>query len=125
MVFTLFFLGLFIAFILDIIWNNYERISKIEKNKLKFHEHYHIALELGILYLLLELFFNIKSEIIGGMAVGFVITEWSQFISIRNNKVIPGHPFAYGSNHFKLSNVMGFVLTTVLIFLYLISLYYL
>ncbi len=106
------FFGLFAALLIDIIWWVKPALSK--SNKLQAHEHYHVGLELVILFIIVNyLTQNPASLVILGAAIGFLLGEWDQLKEIKNKKVIPGHPFAYGSTHFKTSSLIGGVLTAV------------
>lgn len=111
---TFFFFGLFAGLIIDIVWWVKPSLSK--SDKFKAHEHYHVSLELVILFIILSyLTDNPVSLFILGAAVGFLLGEWDQLKEIKNSKVIPGHPFAYGSDHFKSSCAIGVILTGVII----------
>ncbi len=108
------FLGLFAALIVDIIWWVKPALSKSDKFKL--HEHYHIALELILVFIVIEHYTHSSlSLILFGAAVGFLLGEWDQLKEIKNKKVIPGHPFAYGSTHFKSSSILGIILVGIII----------
>lgn len=108
------FFGLFAALIVDIVWWVKPSLSK--SDKFKAHEHYHVSLELVILFIIVSYFTNnALSAVILGAAVGFLLGEWDQLKEIKNKKVIPGHPFAYGSNHFKSSCVIGGILTGIIL----------
>lgn len=110
------FFGLFAALIVDIIWWVKPTLSK--SDKLQAHEHYHVALELVILFIIVDyLTQNSISLVILGAAIGFLLGEWDQLKEIKNKKVVPGHPFAYGSTHFKASSLIGGVLTAVIFIL--------
>ena len=113
----LIFFGLFSAFTIDIIWWTQKSFSKIERG-FESHEHYHIALELVIVYLMLDYIFAIQLDILGAMALGFLVAEWTQSKEILGKKVVPGHPFAYGSTHFISSTIIGIILCIVTITIY-------
>ena len=93
-----FVLGAFISFIVDVWWWNID-YKKAEKG-LEFHEHYHSGLELLILGLLVSYVPSIMAFILIGAGFGFIMAEWRQVVEIAEEKVHPGHPFAYKSNHF-------------------------
>ena len=113
------FFGLFLALIIDIIWWVKPSLSK--SDRFKAHEHYHVALELVILFILIDHITNSPALLfILGAALGFLLGEWDQLKEIKNHKVIPGHPFAFGSDHFKTSCIIGIILTSIAITLYLI-----
>lgn len=116
---VIFFFGLFAALIIDIIWWVKPSLSK--SDKFQAHEHYHVGLELVILYILVSYITDSPASLfILGAAVGFLLGEWDQLKEIKNHKVIPGHPFAYGSSHFKSSCVIGGILTGIIIILCLV-----
>lgn len=116
------FLGLFAALIVDIIWWVKPSLSK--SDKFQSHEHYHVSLEFVILFILVDYFTNSPFSLtILGSSFGFLLGEWDQLKEIKNKKVIPGHPFAFGSTHFKSSCVIGAILTGVIIIM--LSLIYL
>lgn len=112
------FFGLFAALIVDIIWWVKPSLSK--SDRFKAHEHYHIGLELVILYIIIDALYAPASLFVLGAAIGFLLGEWDQLKEIKNRKVIPGHPFAYGSDHFKASCVIGGILTGIIITIHLI-----
>lgn len=113
----LLFFGLFAALIVDIIWWVKPSLSKFDK--FTAHEHYHISLELVILFITIQYLTNSPfSIVILGAAFGFLLGEWDQLKEIVGKTVKPGHPFAYGSNHFKTSSIIGIVLTGIIILLY-------
>lgn len=110
------FFGLFAALVVDILWWVKPTLSK--SDKFQAHEHYHVGLELVILFVIISYFTDSPvSLFILGAAVGFLLGEWDQLKEIKNKKVIPGHPFAYGSTHFKASSLIGGILTAVALIL--------
>ena len=112
----LLFFGLFLGLIIDIIWwvKSYSKSDKFQS-----HEHYHVSLELVILFIILEYITNSPfSIIILGMSFGFLLGEWGQLKEIKKTKVVPGHPFAYGSTHFAKSTIIGIILVGIIIGLY-------
>ena len=110
------FFGLFAALVVDIVWWVKPSLSK--SDKFQAHEHYHVSLELVILFVIISYFTDSPvSLFILGAAVGFLLGEWDQLKEIKNKKVIPGHPFAYGSTHFKASSLIGGILTAVALIL--------
>jgi len=116
----LLFFGLFTALVIDIIWWVKPSLSKFDK--LKAHEHYHVALELVILSIIMGHFTNSPfSVVILGAAFGFLLGEWDQLKEIVGKTVKPGHPFAYGSSHFKASSVIGgsLIITIIILYTYL------
>lgn len=114
------FIGLFIAFVIDILWWNQKSFKKLEQG-IEFHEHYHIGLELIILYIILTAITGWSPLIIlMGAGIGFVLAEWSQHHEIKGKKVVPGHPFAYGSKHFKMSTIVGVFLFSIMLILTLL-----
>ena len=113
----LLFFGLFAALVIDIIWWVKPSFSKLDK--FKAHEHYHISLELVILFIIVQYFTNSPfSVVIIGAAFGFLLGEWDQLKEIVGKTVKPGHPFAYGSSHFKTSSAIGGLLIGTIIILY-------
>ena len=58
---------------------------------------------------------NSLNLILLGAAIGFLLGEWDQLKEIKNKKVVPGHPFAYGSTHFKSSCIIGGILVGIII----------
>ena len=79
----LFVFGLFTSLLIDSAWWKID-FKKAEKG-FEAHEHYHIGLELLLLYVF------IPNEFILGMGLGFIMGEWAQHIEIHNKKVVPGH----------------------------------
>ena len=67
---------------------------------------------------MLDYIFAIQLEILGAMALGFLAAEWTQSKEIIHKKVVPGHPFAYGSTHFRSSTMIGIILTIIAIVIY-------
>ena len=121
-------LGAFAVFVIDILWWNID-FEKAEKG-LEAHEHYHVGLELLIGGLLLSFINEMLVYIMLGAGFAFIMAEWRQTVEIRKTKdgkeekknVVPGHPFAYGSLHFKQSNTIGIVLVGFLVGLIVIKL---
>lgn len=93
----LFFLGL----VIDKAWYHID-YDKYEKG-LEVHEHYHIGLEIGIIAVI----FNYYDLL--GLTLAFILAEWSQT-----------NYFAYQSNHFKQSSIIGISLLTTFLSLYFI-----
>jgi len=119
MEFILLFVGLFIAFIIDILWWTQKSFQKAEKG-FEAHEHYHIGIELVILYIVVSHFSDsIFNVILIGAAIGFVLAEWSQSKEIKGIKIVPGHPFALGSSHFKSSSIIAIALSIIAVISYL------
>jgi len=112
------FFGVLIGLVVDIIWWVKPSLSK--SDKFKAHEHYHVALELVILSIVMFYFTDSQplSILLLGVGFGFLLGEWDQLKEIVGKKVVPGHPFAYGSSHFKSSTVIGIVLCMVAIATY-------
>jgi len=111
------YLGFCVGLIIDIYWWANPSFKKIEKG-LESFEHFHISICLFIVYIILEFFNQGLSYLFFGLSVAFFIAEWTQSKEIAGTKVIPGHPFAYGSIHFKQSSVIGVGLIALAIFLY-------
>ncbi len=108
------FIGLFAGLVIDIIWWVKPVLSK--SDKFQAHEHYHVSLELIILFVVTSYLTDSPvSLLILGAGIAFLLGEWDQLKEIKNHKVVPGHPFAYGSTHFKSSCVIGGILLGILI----------
>jgi hypothetical protein len=114
----LFILGAFLVFLVDTWWWRID-YSKIEKG-LEFHEHYHVGLELLILGLLASYVTSLVAFFPIGAGFGFIMAEWRQIVEIKGKQVKPGHPFAYGSEHFGKSTIVGIILTGIVLALLLI-----
>lgn len=120
-------LGAFTTFVIDILWWNID-FKKAEKG-LEVHEHYHVGIELLILGALLSHLTDHIEYFPIGMGFAFIMAEWKQTTEIRKTEngktirkeVVPGHPFAYGSEHFRKSTIVGMVLTGILVFLLIID----
>lgn len=117
-----FILGAFAVMWVDIFWWTID-YKKAEKG-LEWHEHYHVGLELIIVAVFLASFHGAISSLLLGAGFLFLAAEWRQAIEIKGNKVLPGHPFAYGSVHFKSSTIfgIGLVILAVISHLYLVGL---
>jgi len=108
-----FIVGAFASYIIDVWWWSID-YRKAERG-LEFHEHYHVGLELLILSLILYHFtLSALAFIPVGAGFGFITAEWRQVVEVAGRKVQPGHPFAYGSKHFRQSTVFGFLLLVIL-----------
>lgn len=113
-------LGTFLVFIIDILWWNID-FKKAEKG-MEAHEHYHVGIELLIVGLVVSFFNDLPSYFLIGAGFAFIMAEWRQTVEIKKTvngevitqKVVPGHPFAYGSTHFKQSTIIGIGLTIFL-----------
>jgi len=105
-------IGAIFAIIIDTIWwkVNYKRIEK----GVEVLEHYHMGLALLIIGILASIYYIPVSAMLIGMGLFFVVGEWHQSVEIKNKKVVPGHPFAYGSAHFKKSSVIGIILAALI-----------
>lgn len=115
---SLVFVGFCIGLIVDILWWVIPAFKKAEKGFEAF-EHFHISQCLFIGFLVVG--FLLKSDyalILLGGSVAFFLAEWSQSKEIKGKRVIPGHPFAYKSTHFKGSTIIGIILTGIAITLY-------
>jgi len=108
--------GAFLVMWIDIFWWKID-YKKAEKG-LEWHEHYHVGLELIIIGIFTSIYHDAFSSFLYGAGFLFMAAEWRQAIEIKGKKVIPGHPFAYESSHFKSSTVIGIVLTAFLIISY-------
>jgi hypothetical protein len=120
-----FILGAFVVMWLDIFWWHID-FKKVEKG-LEWHEHYHVGLELiivaSVVSALTENLTALYSVLLGAGFL-FLAAEWRQAVEIKGKTVIAGHPFAYGSKHFKTSTIFGIALTIVVVIshLYLVDL---
>lgn len=112
-----FILGAFVVMWLDIFWWHID-YKKAEKG-LEWHEHYHVGLELTILAIFIGLFDWFAASILFGAGFLFLAAEWRQAVEVTGDKVKAGHPFAYGSVHFKASTIFGVGLTGFAVFSYL------
>lgn len=117
-----FVIGAFGAFLLDTYWWIKPSFSKYEKGALVNHEHYHFGLELiivGIILILVSKTYSIELSIVWaaliGAGFGFIMAEWRQIVEPHKGGVTLGHPFAYGSKHFKESTQIGVAIFAVLI----------
>lgn len=111
-----FILGTILVMLIDTFWWHID-YKKAEKG-MEAHEHYHVGLELMIVAMIIDLFNGTVSSFLYGVGFLFIVAEWRQAIEIVQKKVIPGHPFAYGSKHFKSSSIIGIGLTGSAILLY-------
>ncbi len=113
-----FILGCFSCFILDIYW--WTRITTAKRLEggsylMKIHEHYHVGLEMIIAGILLYGYVPSATYYLFGFGLAFIMAEWRQIHEIVGKRVEPGHPFAYGSGHFRASTAIGVVLTGILL----------
>lgn len=106
----------------DIFWWHID-YKKAEKG-LEWHEHYHVGLELIIVATFLASFHGAFSSLLLGAGFLFMAAEWRQAVEIKGTQVVAGHPFAYGSKHFKISTIFGMALLilAVISHLYLVEL---
>lgn len=118
----LFVLGAFGSFLLDTFWWVKPSFSKYERGGLKNHEHYHFGMELIIVGIVLIIVGNYFSWDLSyawaplvGAGFGFIMAEWRQIVEPKKGTVLMGHPFAYGSDHYKESTIIGFATFGVLI----------
>lgn len=111
-----FLIGALIVMLIDTFWWHID-YKKAEKG-MEAHEHYHVGLELFIVAMIADLFNGAIASFLYGAGFLFIAAEWRQAIEIVQKKVIPGHPFAYGSIHFKTSSIIGIGLTGSAILLY-------
>lgn len=112
------FVGLCVGLIIDIYWWINPSFKKLEKG-LESFEHYHISFCFFIVFIIVGILTKHEiSMLFFGLSVAFFIAEWTQSKEVKGKKVVPGHPFAYGSIHFKQSSVIGIILIVVAISLY-------
>lgn len=101
--------GLFAALLLDSLWWR-SGIKKYEKG-LEAHEHYHFGLELWLAAALAAPFAPpALPAALAGAGLGFIVSEWSQRLEVHRGRVVPGHPWAWGSSHFRSSTAIGVLL---------------
>ena len=109
-----FIVGAFASYVVDVWWWTID-YRKAERG-LEFHEHYHVGLELLILSLFLNRFTpSAPVFALAGAGFGFITAEWRQVVEVAGRKVQPGHPFAYGSKHFRQSTILGLLLLGILL----------
>jgi hypothetical protein len=94
-------IGMLAGFLLDRLW--WESGLDKKDAKVAFLEHYHWGLICWILSFFAP--YPISATLLG-IGLALIIAEWSQT-----------HPFAYGSEHFILSTVIGAILLTILLIL--------
>lgn len=116
--FILFCVGAITSMIIDTVWwhVNYKKIEK----GFEVLEHYHIGLIALIISVISYQFVQPISIFLAGMGLFFIVAEWHQAVEIHKKKVIPGKPFAYGSEHFKQSSIIGITLAVILLILSLV-----
>jgi len=98
----LFLLGLLLGLVLDRVWWE-GGFDKYEKGVEEL-EHYHWGLMSWILAYLTPLWL---SQVLWGLGAALVLAEWAQVGEWENGEWRRGHPFAYGSNHFRASTAIG------------------
>ena len=103
-------LGMLLGLVLDRIWWE-SGLDKYDR-KCEELEHYHWGLISWIVSYITPL---TVSQILWGLGLALVIAEWGQIGEWRDEKWRRGHPFAYGSNHFAASTIIGIVLIAILI----------
>lgn len=108
-----FILGAFLVMIIDTFWWHID-YKKAEKG-MEAHEHYHVGIELIIVAIIVDYFNGFASYFLYGAGFLFIAAEWRQTVEVLNDKVKAGHPFAYGSTHFKESSIIGVTLTVIVI----------
>ena len=111
-----FILGTFLIMLVDTFWWHID-YKKAEKG-LESHEHYHVGLELIMVAIIVDYFNGFVSSFLYGAGFLFIAAEWRQAVEIMRGNVKAGHPFAYGSTHFKQSLVIGIILTVIIILEY-------
>ena len=89
-----FMLGALFTCLVDTFWWQID-YKKAEKG-LEWHEHYHVGIELVIVGMIIMLFNEFAAYFLFGAGLLFILAEWRQAVEIKNTKVIPGHPFAFG-----------------------------
>lgn len=111
-----FILGTFVVMLVDVFWWQID-YKKAEKG-MEAHEHYHVGIELAIVAMIVGVFNDTAASFLYGAGFLFLAAEWRQAVEVIGNKVKAGHPFAFGSNHFKSSSIIGAVLTFVAVVCY-------
>jgi len=111
-----FILGALVVMLVDTFWWHID-YKKVEKG-MEAHEHYHVGIELIIVAIIADFFNGSLASFLYGAGFLFIAAEWRQAVEIVKKKVIAGHPFAYGSIHFKQSSIIGVILIAIAIFLY-------
>jgi len=114
-----FILGALVVMLIDTFWWQID-YKKAEKG-MEAHEHYHVGIELIIVALFVDLFHGGVASFLYGAGFLFIAAEWRQAVEILKKEVKAGHPFAFGSVHFKESSIIG----AILVFLSVISYVYL
>jgi hypothetical protein len=94
-------IGVLAGFLLDRLW--WELGLDKRDAKVAFLEHYHWGLVCWIVSFFTP--YPISATLLG-IGLALIIAEWSQT-----------HPFAYGSDHFIPSTVIGAILMTILLIL--------
>jgi len=103
-------LGMLLGLVLDRVWWE-ARLSKYESG-VKELEHYHW----GLLAWFLSYFTpRLVSEFLWGLGAALVLAEWGQTGEWVGDRWRKGHPFAYGSDHFVASTMIGVVLAALVI----------
>jgi hypothetical protein len=102
---------MFAGFVIDRIWWE-SGADKYDKN-IEELEHYHWGLLAWIVAYVTPL---LVSEILWGLGLALIIAEWAQIGEWEDSMCWRrGHPFAYGTEHFVSSTIIGVVLTIILI----------
>ncbi|MEM3193409.1 MAG: hypothetical protein QXH97_00300 [Candidatus Bathyarchaeia archaeon] len=94
--------------VLDRVWWE-SGLNKYEKG-IAVLEHYHWGLIAWILAYVVNV--NI-SFFLWGVGLALVMAEWAQTGEWKDSVWSRGHPFAYGSDHFLFSTVIGLALIAV------------
>ena len=106
----LFLLGLLLGLVLDRAW--WEGGFDKYEHGVEELEHYHWGLMSWIIAYLTPLWL---SQVLWGLGAALVLAEWAQLGEWENGTWRRGHPFAYGSNHFKASTAIGAILVVLLL----------
>lgn len=103
-------LGLLLGLLLDRVWWE-SGLNKYEAG-ISVFEHYHW----GLLAWFLSYFaYGLVPDLLRGLGAALVLAEWGQTGEWVGDKWCRGHPFAYGSNHFVPSTVIGAVLAALVL----------
>lgn len=109
--------GVLSAGLIDAMW----RQKNIDSNNkfLKAHEHFHVGLEFGILAVIVSFFdVPILESFLWGLGIAFIFSEFTHFGWFKGGKFMVSHPFAFGSEHFKLTHIITIGLCMIGLLLY-------
>ncbi len=110
-------MGVLSVGLIDAAW----RQKNIDSNNrfLKAHEHFHAGIEFGILAVIATLLnIQILDSFLWGLGIAFIFSEFTHFGWFKGEKFMVSHPFAFGSEHFKLTHIITIGLCVVGLLLY-------